>query len=103
MRTPARGRTSGTGPAAATEFLATSISSAGDGAVELTESAQRLKDGSPHIRLLRQQRGYQTFDITPTEWRTDIKVMDKVQSPDGRLSTLARFAVTPDAPGLHTA
>ena len=91
------------GPAAATEFLATSISSAGDGAVELTESAQRLKDGSPHIRLLRQQRGYQTFDITPTEWRTDIKVMDKVQSPDGRLSTLARFAVTPDAPGLHTA
>lgn len=91
------------GPAAATEFLATSISSAGDGAVELTESAQRLKDGSPHIKLLRQQRGYQTFDITPTEWRTDIKVMDKVQSPDGRLSTLARFAVTPDAPVLHTA
>jgi len=30
---------------------------------------------------------------------TDVKVMDKVQAPGGRLSTLARFAVTPDAPG----
>ncbi len=41
--------------------------------------------------------------IAPEVVETDIKVMDKVQSPDGRLSTLARFAVTPDAPGLHTA
>ena len=89
------------GPAAATEFLATSISSGGDGGAELTESAQRLNDGSAHIALLRQQRGYQTFDITPDEWRADVKVMDKVQSPGGRISTLARFTATPDAARLH--
>jgi len=89
------------GPAAAVEFLATSISSGGDGAEQLNESAQRLKDGSPHIDLLRQQRGYQMFHITPDEWRTEVKVMDRVQSPGAGISTLARYAVTPDAPKLH--
>lgn len=89
------------GPAAATEFLATSISSGGDGAVELTASAQRLKDGSKHIALLRQQRGYQTHDITPTEWRTDVKIIDRVQSPGGQMSTLARFGLTPNETKLH--
>lgn len=89
------------GPAAATEFLGTSITSGGDGTAELTDNAQRMLRASPHIALLNSQRGYQTFDITPTEWRTDLKVMDKVQSPGGRISTLARFSVRPDAPTLH--
>ena len=53
--------------------------------------------------LLNDQRGYQTFDITPLEWRTDVKVMDRVQTPGGALSTLVRFAVNPDRPELHKA
>ncbi|RYG23786.1 MAG: alkaline phosphatase, partial [Burkholderiales bacterium] len=91
------------GPAAATEFLATSISSAGDGSATLNESRKQVLAGSPNLKLLNTQRGYQTFDIKPKEWRTDLKVMDKVQSPGGKLSTLARFTVTPDKPGLHKA
>lgn len=89
------------GPAAATEFLATSISSGGDGSPNLDEKGRRLVADNPHIDLLNQQRGYQTFDITPTEWRTAVKVMDKVQSRGGRLSTLARYAVSPETPALH--
>ncbi|MFC5345250.1 alkaline phosphatase [Brevundimonas staleyi] len=89
------------GPGAAIEFLSTSISSGGDGAVQLTESAQRLADGSPHIALLRQQRGYQIHEVTPTEWRTDVKVIDRVQSPGAEISPLARFAVEPVAAKLH--
>ena len=89
------------GPAAATEFLATSISSGGDGSPNLDEKGRRLVADNPHIDLLNQQRGYQTFDITPTEWRTAVKVMDKVQSKGGRLSTLARYAVSPETPALH--
>lgn len=89
------------GPAAATEFMATSISSGGDGSPTPTEAHQRILAASPHIQLINQQRGYQTFDITPTEWRTELKVMDKVQMKGGALSTLARFTVTPDAPRLH--
>jgi alkaline phosphatase D len=56
---------------------------------------------NPHFALINQQRGYQTFDISPKEWRTDVKVMDQVQAPGGKLRTLARFAVSPDKAELH--
>lgn len=87
------------GPAAATEFMATSITSGGDGALALPENLERVLSASPNIALMNRQRGYQTFDITPNQWRTDVKVLDKVQSPGGRLSTLARFTIAPDTPG----
>lgn len=90
------------GPAVATEFMATSISSGGDGTVEPTDNHRKIMAVSPHIRLINRQRGYQAFDITPTEWRTDVKVMDKVQSAEGRLNLLASFIVSPDEPRLHT-
>ena len=89
------------GPAAATEFLTTSISSGGDGSGTLNESGRRMVEGSPNVDLLAQQRGYQTFDITPNEWRATLKVMDQVQAPGGRISTLARYVVKPDRAGLN--
>jgi alkaline phosphatase D len=58
---------------------------------------------NPHLALHSNQRGYQTFDITPAEWRTDVKVLDRVTSPGGKLSTLARFVVTPEKAALHKA
>jgi alkaline phosphatase D len=88
------------GPAAATEFLGTSISSGGDG-VSDSAIARTHMHNNPHFALLNQQRGYQTFEITPKAWRTDVKVMDRVQAPGGKLSTLARFVVTPEKPELH--
>ena len=88
------------GPAAATEFLATSISSGGDGAPE-TEGTRAMLAGSPNIRLVNAQRGYQLFDVTPDAWRTQVKVVDVVQRPGGALTTLARFAVSPERPGLE--
>jgi len=91
------------GPAAATEFLTTSISSGGDGSATLNESGRRMVEGSPNVDLLAQQRGYQTFDIAPTEWLTTLKVMDQVQSPGGQISTLARYVVKPDRAGLNRA
>lgn len=89
------------GPAAATEFLATSISSGGNGSASMTAEQQKLLDGSPNLHLLNYQRGYQIFDVSPTEWRTDLRVIDQVQQQGGSLSTLARFTVTPDRPELH--
>lgn len=87
------------GPAAAVEFLATSISSGGDGAAE-TEGTRTMRAGSPHMRLVNAQRGYQTFDVTPNEWLTRLKVMDHVSRPGGDLSTLASFKVEPGRAGL---
>jgi alkaline phosphatase D len=88
------------GPAVATEFLGTSISSGGDGMAQ-SELASAYMHNNPHFDLVNQQRGYQLFEVTPSVWKTDVKVIDKVQSPGGALSTLARFVVRPDKPGLH--
>ena len=88
------------GPAAAVEFLATSIASGGDGAAE-TEGVKAILAGSPHMKRVNAQRGYQTFDVTRGEWRTDLKVLDRIQRPGGALSTLASFTVEPGRPALE--
>ncbi|KPL68461.1 hypothetical protein SZ64_10270 [Erythrobacter sp. SG61-1L] len=90
------------GPAAATEFLGTSISSGGDGAAD-SETRRFILQDNPHFALYNQQRGYQLFDITAREWRTDLKVLDKVQQPGGTLTKLASFCVLPDQARLHPA
>ncbi len=83
------------GTAAATEFLCTSISSGGDGVPVLPGSETLLTD-NPNISLNNAQRGYLTFDIAPSELRADLNVMNRVSTPGGELSKLARFAVAPD-------
>ncbi|WP_156500611.1 alkaline phosphatase D family protein [Croceicoccus bisphenolivorans] len=83
------------GPAAAVEFLGTSISSGGDGQADSEKRRFLLRD-NPHFSLYNQQRGYQLFDIGPHEWRTDVKVLDRVQTPGSMLSTLASYRVHPD-------
>ncbi len=87
------------GPAAATEFLATSISSGRDGVLghQKQDNWQRY---NPNLKLLNSQRGYHVHDISAKTWLTDIKVMDKVTTPGGQISLLKRYAVSPDRPGL---
>jgi alkaline phosphatase D len=89
------------GPAAAVEFLATSITSGGDGSPNLPAGPSVMDGRNPHLALHVTQRGYQMFDVTPDEWRTDVKVLDRVQSPGGTLSSRAKFVVTPDKAQLH--
>lgn len=83
---------------AATEFHGTSISSAGDGEPHRAESAGLLS-GSPNLAFVNAQRGYQLFDVSPQAWTTAVKVIDRVQTPGGAISTVARFHVSPDRPG----
>ncbi|MCT2398702.1 alkaline phosphatase D family protein [Novosphingobium mangrovi (ex Huang et al. 2023)] len=89
------------GAMAAVEFLATSISSNGDGR-PIPDAAFQLAN-NPHIRLMTDRRGYQLFDITPQSWRTDVKVMDQVRTPGGSIETLASFIVTPDRVAIERA
>ncbi|WP_176593901.1 alkaline phosphatase [Sphingobium sp. EM0848] len=83
----------------AVEFLATSITSGGNG--DGVAGLEHIVRNNPQIDLYTDQRGYQLFDITPKLWRTDVKVMDRVESPGGSLKTLASYAVTPDRSKLH--
>lgn len=87
-------------PPVATEFVSTSISSGGDG-YDMPPGWEGVAADNPQCRLSNGRRGYQVFDIRPDAWTTDLRVIDKVSAPGGRVSTLARFAVEPGRPGLH--
>ncbi|MGR4866308.1 alkaline phosphatase D family protein [Caulobacter sp. LARHSG274] len=89
-------------PPVPTEFVSTSISSGGDG-VALSDEWKGVPADNPHCKLFDARRGYQLFDISRDVWRTDVKVVDRVTSPGGSLSTIARFAVQPGQPSLSSA
>ena len=76
----------------ATEFLTTSLTSGGDGSPERPGQEHMLAN-NPNIAFVNDQRGYQTFEFTPRELRTELKVMDRVEVQGGALSTCARFIV----------
>lgn len=89
------------GKAVAVEFLATSISSGGNGRGD--EGFAHILANNPNFDLYTDRRGYQLFDITPRVWTTDVKVMDEIQKPGGQIRSLVKYEVTPDAAQLHRA
>ncbi|RYY23123.1 MAG: alkaline phosphatase [Sphingomonadales bacterium] len=88
------------GPAVATEFVCTSISSGGDGSAKLARAWRDVPADNPHCKLISNQRGYQLFDIGRERWDTHVRVVDKVTTPGGAVSTLKTFSVDPRRPGL---
>jgi alkaline phosphatase D len=80
------------GPAVATEFVTTSISSSGDG-VDQRPDGVRNQSQNPFLKFNNAQRGYVVCDVTPERWQTEFKVLDKVTSRDGTLSTRATWVV----------
>jgi alkaline phosphatase D len=90
------------GPALATEFLGTSVSSGGDGE-DLRPTNVAILANNPHCPFINSQRGYVVHDVGRDRWLSDFKVLDQVRQPGGQLSTRAKFAVERGAPGLHKA
>ena len=82
----------GDGPALAVEFVATSISSGGDGQDKRADT-DRILANNPHVKFMNDQRGYILCDVGRDAWRTDLKVLDTVRVPGGKLSTRASFVV----------
>lgn len=89
-------------PTVATEFLATSISSGADGG-EIRANGAGILAANPHLKLLNDQRGYHLHEVTPKAWTAHVKVLDKVSTPGGTLSTRAVFTVDPKRPGPQPA
>ncbi|MDP9424192.1 MAG: alkaline phosphatase D family protein [Pseudomonadota bacterium] len=84
----------------AVEFVATSISSGGDGQ-DLRPGSDTILANNPQLRFVNDQRGYLTFDVTPDEWRTNFMVVDRVRTPDGALSKRATWSVARGEPALR--
>lgn len=90
------------GPAAATEYVATSISSNGDGS-DMPQGWEGVPADNPHTELLNDRRGYQLFTIGKDEWRTDVVGVDRVTTPGGARLNIASLVTVPQQPGVHRA
>ncbi|MBS0982980.1 alkaline phosphatase [Gluconobacter cerinus] len=85
------------------EFLATSISSGGDGVGDNDAHSQSVRRENPHLKATTDKRGYVLCDVGRDVWRADLKTLDQVSNHEGRLSTYASFAVERGNPGLQKA
>jgi alkaline phosphatase D len=90
----------GAGAVQAVEFVATSISSGGDGA-DRRAGSDAILAHNPHLKFINDQRGYAVCEVGRDLWRTDFMVLDAVSRPGGSLSRRASFTVERNAPGLH--
>lgn len=86
----------------ATEFVATSISSGGNGLDQRADMVPIQAD-NPQMKFNNSQRGYLLNEVTPERWLAEFKVMDKVTERNGVLSTRARLAVAAGDPRVVAA
>lgn len=87
---------SGNGPAVATEFVGTSITSQGPNAGRVRTLAAR----NPHLKYLRgDKRGYVVVDITASACHAHFEAIDDVTDPGTGKRRLASFAVAAGKPG----
>jgi len=93
----------GDGKVLSSEFLATSISSGGDGVGQDSDNIRLLIRDNPQLKAITDQRGYVVCDVGREVWHAELKVLDKVTTPGGTLSIYARFAVERGEPGLKPA
>ena len=85
-------------PVVATEFVGTSITSAGDGSQNL-EYAESVQLDNPFVRFYNGQRGYVSCTVTPQTWQADYQVVEYVSRPGAPLVTRASFRVDEGQPG----
>jgi alkaline phosphatase D len=89
-------------PARAVEFVTTSISSGSDGPGERKEHAEILRR-NPALKHVRDERGYALMTVTPDGWTAEMKVVDTIRRPGGKVSTQAAWRVPAGATRLERA
>lgn len=89
-------------PLVATEFVATSLSSGGNGPERPAGLEQILAD-NPGVRFHNGERGYIRCEVTPTAWRSDFMVVDDVLRPGGRTFLRESVVVTAGDPRVEPA
>jgi alkaline phosphatase D len=87
-------------PIVGTEFIGTSISSAGDGE-DQRDTRDSLLAENPCLKFVNDQRGYPLCTVTPKEWRTDFRVVEYVSKPGAPIKTRASFAIEAGRAGAN--
>jgi len=78
----------------AVEFVATSITSGGDGEDQRLDMA-KIQAVNEQLKFNNNQRGYVVCDVNRERWLTDFKVLDRVSSLGGELRSRKKLAVLP--------
>jgi len=86
----------------ATEFVATSVTSGGDG-VDQTPNSVALLGANPQLKFINNQRGYVVCDVNAERWVSEFKVLDRVTERGGSLTTRTRLAIAAGDPRLSAA
>jgi alkaline phosphatase D len=87
-------------PTVAAEFVATSISSGGDGATRAPWVDPAALAESPHIRWHHARRGYARCAVAPDAWTTEYRVVPFVSRPGAPVETPSRWRLAHGRPGL---
>lgn len=89
-------------PIVASEFVATSIASGGDGVDQRPGAAEVLAQ-NPHVQFNNSQRGFLLCELSHNAFVGRFMVMDRVATPGGAIMERAAFAVEAGKPGLQKA
>jgi alkaline phosphatase D len=92
----------GEGEAVAVEFVATSITSGGNGQ-DVRPGNDRIMAENPFLKMTNDQRGYLLSEITPGLWTSQWRVVDQVTRPGAPISTRQTFAVEHGKPAINLA
>lgn len=82
------------------EFVATSISSGGDGRAS-TKAGAALLAANPALLFHNAQRGYVRHHVSATQWQADFRVLDAVSEKDAPAKTARSFMVAAGKPALQ--
>ena len=86
----------------AVEFMATSISSNGDGSPSVPNAAA-LHGHNLHLKFIGNERGYTRHVVSPKTWQADHRVVEKVSVPGAAMSVRKSLVVEAGRPGLNDA
>ena len=89
-------------PVVATEIVGTSIASGGDGEDRFSGHDKLLSD-NPFIKFHNRQRGYVRCTLTQKTWTSDYMVVDKVTTPDGKVTKRTSLILENGSPIIRQA
>lgn len=86
----------------ANEFVATSITSGGDGEDQRQQTIAIQQENPASLKWHNSQRGYVMCDVNANTWLTEFKTIDRVTTREGVLGTRQRMVVQHGAPSSLT-
>ncbi|MDF1755624.1 MAG: alkaline phosphatase D family protein [Verrucomicrobiales bacterium] len=87
-------------PLVGTEFVGTSMTSAGNGGNIIPEY-ERARDQNDFVKFYNSNRGYVTCEMTPEKWTTYLRTTPFVDKPGAPIETKATFVVEAGRPGAQ--